>query len=213
MTPKLGRLVNHDPRSRAFPARVSQLTSVTHYHWGGSLDQGDLGSCTGNALATARNTSPIRKSRRLLNESDAVSVYARATHIDPFDGYYPPDDTGSSGLAACKAAMEYQFISGYTHAFGFDHVLAALVLSPVMIGVNWYEDMFTLGPKGFAWPTGALVGGHEFTLVKLNMEYRYVECVNSWGNYWGPLNGRFRLAFSVLDRLLSEDGDAIVPIG
>lgn len=209
---RLGRLVNHDPRSRNFPAAtVTELRTVAHRHYGGSLDQGQLGSCTGNALAHARNTVPIRHGRPLLTEADAVKVYSKATTIDPWDGSYPPEDTGSSGLAACKAAQSFGMITGYNHAFGLDQALAALVLSPIMVGINWYEDMFTPGPAGFVHPTGDLAGGHEFCVVKINVEYRYVGCVNSWGNDWG-LEGRFRLSFRDFGTLLAQDGDVIVPV-
>lgn len=210
---RLGRVVNHDPRSRNFPAAQSDvLITVTHTHYGGSLDQGDLGSCTGNALAHVRNTVPVRKGRYLLHEPAAIKFYSRATELDPYWGHYPPDDTGSSGLAACKAGKEIGAISGYTHAFGIDQALHALVLSPIMVGVNWYEGMFTPAERGYCWPTGKVVGGHEFAITKINVESEYVKCVNSWGNDWG-LSGRFLLSWDTLERLLDEEGDAIMPIG
>lgn len=56
MTYSLGRIVQHDPRSLAFVAATAPLKTVTHRLSGQVLDQGNLGSCTGNAMAQALNT-------------------------------------------------------------------------------------------------------------------------------------------------------------
>lgn len=209
---KLGRHVEHDPRSRNFPARKAEaLSTVTHRHYGGSLDQGNLGSCTGNALAHARNTVPLRHARPLLTETDAVKIYSLGTQLDGVSGQYPPEDTGSTGLGVCKAGVKLGYITSYHHAFGLDEALHALMLQPVIVGTNWYESMFDPNSSGFVKVNGDVVGGHEYCIVGLNVEQRYVKCVNSWGNEWG-LDGRFRLTFDQLDRLLQEDGDVTVPI-
>lgn len=211
MRPRLGRLLEHDPRSRAFPARTATaLVSRTHRHWGPVLDQGDLGSCTGNALTQARNTTPLRAGRPLLTEADAVTVYGRATALDAFPGTYPPEDTGSSGLAVCKAGAQLGWIRTYRHAFGLDAALAALVLAPVLIGINFYDGMFDPDPAGFIAPSGGLAGGHEMVLTRIYVPGRWVLGFNSWGPAWGDL-GRFRMTFAVLGRLLAEDGDCTVP--
>ena len=34
-------------------------------------------------------------------EQFAVALYSDATKVDAYPGTYPPDDTGSSGLAIC----------------------------------------------------------------------------------------------------------------
>ena len=74
---------NHDPRSLDHPAEVAPLVSVRHQHHGPVLDQGQLGSCTGNATAQALNTDPLMPDgRRLLTEQDAVAIYSWATHHD-----------------------------------------------------------------------------------------------------------------------------------
>jgi hypothetical protein len=57
---RLGRHVEHDPRSRKFGAAPERMSGtrdyVLHRRHGQILDQGDLGSCTGNALTGAANT-------------------------------------------------------------------------------------------------------------------------------------------------------------
>ncbi len=55
---RLGRHVEHDARSRNFPAAVAPIADVKHVRHGKPFDQGDLGSCTGNAMAGALMTAP-----------------------------------------------------------------------------------------------------------------------------------------------------------
>lgn len=209
--PPLGRIINHDPRSRDFPARLAPaLATKRHRHHGPVLNQGALGSCTGNAMVQALMTTPFRVRGRVLTEADAVSIYSEATTYDPFPGTYPPTDTGSSGLSVAKAAQRRGLIKGYTHAFGIDQCLAALVLNPVLVGTWWHADMYYPDADGFVAPSGTKLGGHEYLLVGLNVEKGYVTALNSWGVNWGK-RGFFRMTFSDLDALLDDQGDCTVP--
>lgn len=207
--PRLGRHVEHDERSRNFPAPGGKLTSVNHRHYGRVLDQGQLASCTGNAMVDCLMTGPLRVKGRILHEADAVKVYELATTLDSIPGAYPPSDTGSSGLAAAKACVKLGLASSYSHAFGLDACLAALVLSPVAIGVPWYESMFTPDSTGTLHVAGKVAGGHEVTLIGLDAKRERVRVLNSWGASWGE-HGRAWLSFADLGRLLSESGDVTV---
>src|SRR5512144_770809 len=90
------------------------------------LDQGTLGSCTGMAGTGALGTQPFydKVGRNVLpppNDDDAceqfaVQLYSDATKVDPFPGSYPPEDTGSSGLAICEVLNARGTIRGYTWA-------------------------------------------------------------------------------------------------
>src|SRR5882672_8003142 len=95
---RLGRHVEHDPRSRAFSAGTAAIKSVRHKRHGKAFDQGELGSCTGNAMAGVLMTEPLWIRGRNLAEADAVALYKTATRLDSVPGTYPPNDTGSSGL-------------------------------------------------------------------------------------------------------------------
>lgn len=216
MTYPLGRRVEHDPRSRAFafvPPRKVALRTLAHRSYGLPLDQGNLGSCTGNAAAGAVNTDPVHKiGGRVLAEADAVSLYEAATRLDPWPGEYPPDDTGSSGLAAAKAAVQAGFVRQYRHAFGLEDALQALQHVPVITGVDWYDGMFDPTKDGFVHPTGEIAGGHEFLVRGYVAAKRpYVLCMNSWGEEWG-MAGKFKLFVDEWGDLLDADGDVTVLI-
>lgn len=209
----LGRKVNHDPRSRNFPApRATERRPVLWRRNSPVLDQGSLGSCTGNAMAQALNMTPLHtKGTRYLKEEDAVALYQRATQLDPFPGAFPPDDTGSDGLSVCKAAAEKGLIASYRWAFGFDHALDALQNGPVIVGLPWHNSMFTPDAKGFLHPDGNKVGGHETVLFGDDTKDT-LTFLNSWGRSWGPLGGRYRLSYADFAALLADQGDCAVPV-
>ena len=216
----LGRHIQHDPRSRDFPVRAAvdaTLSEVHHLRHGKIFDQGSVGSCTGNATAGAINTDPIHKKRhRLLSESDAVAIYSMATTLDGSPGSYPPDDTGSSGLAAAKAAQKKGYISAYHHAFDIQQAMAALQLSPLIIGVNWYEGFdHPDHATGLVALSGRVRGGHEIEVLGFAPRSTFPEGIlfldNSWGSGWG-LNGGFTMTVATLTQLMSEQGDVTVLI-
>jgi len=209
----------HDERSRAFPAAVAPLETTYHQHHGPILDQGQLGACTGFATAGALNTDPLLPpGRRPLGADDAKGIYGWATHHDPVPGYWPPTDTGSDGLSVAKAAKHLGLISGYTHAFGLQHVLGALVLRPLIIGIPWYRGMFTPDRDGIITPSGDLADGHEIELMAVDVERQLVYFPQSWGLDWGvpapecgiTTRGTGRMRWSVLGGLLAQRGDATV---
>lgn len=205
----LGRKVWHDERSRNFVAAMAtDLRPVTHRRYGPVLKQ-EIGACTGFAAAGALNSSPLRlNARDLWDAQDSVRWYSRATELDPFDGVYPPVDTGSSGLAVAKALLEEKVIAGYLHAFGLDQVLAALVLGPVLVGTDWTQNMFAVDAKGYLGRDGASAGGHQYLLRALDPKRSRVGILNSWGREWGN-HGRAWMSFEHLGELLAMRGDAM----
>jgi hypothetical protein len=215
----LGRRVQHDDRSRGFPAAMGRVQSKVHRHDGPVLDQGQLGSCTGNAAAQALNFEVLRRpaNRRLLTEDDAVSYYSWATHHDPVPGFYPPDDTGSSGLAVARALRHEGLVTSYRHAFGLSHAIGALMHGPLIVGTDWYKGMFDPTPDGFVTPTGAIVGGHEWVLYGVDITTQTVRALNSWSSGWGIADadagldgGTWRMTYATLSTLLADQGDAVV---
>lgn len=210
---RLGRVVEHDPRSRQYRFDTSgiEIKSVQHERRIPVLDQGNIGSCVGNAVVGTLGTDPFYETVKTspLNQTLATSIYSAATNLDEFPGAWPPHDTGTSGLAGAKAAHKAGFISGYTHTFSFDDALKALTKTPVMTGVNWYEGFDYPTPGGMVTIDGNVLGGHEFVLDEINVETKMLGATNSWGPEWGN-RGRFYIKFEDFERLLSEQGDVTV---
>lgn len=214
--PRLGRLIDHDEKSRNFAARrAAAPRSVLWGHHAPVLDQGDLGSCTGNATAQLVNTDHFALCRPngYLDEADAVKIYSLATRLDGIKrNTYPPADEGSSGLGAAKAGKKLGYFTSYNHCFGFNHFAAAVQLQPVIVGTNWYEAMFNPDNQGFVWPRGEDQGGHEYLCLGISYETKTLTFLNSWGDQWGR-DGRFFMTFGTFTKLLAEQGDATAPIG
>ena len=209
---RLGRHILHDPRSRAFEAdRAPQITSVTHRAVGLPLDQGDSGSCTANAVCGALNSAPDFAGGIPRNETDAVHLYELETQLEGKP--YPPNDPGGSGLEVCKAAKQLGWITSYSHAFGVEQALLALVLRPVITGIGWYSSFDTPDASGLvAVASGAAVrGGHEVVADQIDAGNKLVWFWNSWGPGFG-VGGRFCMAFDTWQRLLQEHGDVTVPL-
>lgn len=215
----LGRHIEHDPRSRTFPflstpVAAPPLRTVRWRRYGGVFDQGDLGSCTGNAGCGAMNTLPLHHAgEHLYREADAIELYSEATRLDPYDGEYPPDDTGSSGLAIAKALRARGLITEYRHAFSIDEAVSALMSGPVITGVSWYEGFDHPDVRGRVAIAGQVRGGHEF--LAHGYELRpdpldsLVHCDNSWGNSWG-VRGHFTMTARTWGELLDEQGDVTI---
>lgn len=219
---RLGRHIEHDDRSRAFsvspPAKAAKLKTVLWPHTAPVLNQGQVGSCTGNAMAQLINTdawkiprAKIKGKGQWMSEQDAVRLYSQATALDDVEGTYPPTDTGSSGLAVSKAAKNAGYCSSYRHAFGLNAMLAALQLHPVIVGTTWTNQMFNPNRQGFVKPAGAPVGGHEYLCLGCDVDKEFLTFLNSWGSGWG-YTGRFYISFDDFNTLLQDQGDVTVPI-
>jgi hypothetical protein len=222
---RLGRHVRHDPRSLAYRYRArtsAAVVSVVHDRLIPILDQGSLGSCTGNAAegalgcapfyATLPTDSPGRPTADAdADERQAVALYSAATEIDTYSGAYPPTDTGSDGLSVAKACEQAGLIAGYQHCTSIDEVLAALAERPLITGVNWYSSFDTPDENGIlGLPKKAKIrGGHEFVIREIDADRELLGADQSWGLSYG-LAGRFYIPFKVYERLLGEDGDATV---
>ena len=209
---RLGRHVRHDPRSRDFAAkRAPTIINVTHQATGLPLDQGQIGSCTANALCGALNSAPDFDGVTQLTEKDAVSLYELETQME--GNPYPPNDPGGSGLMVCKAAKRRGLVSSYSHAFGVQHALEALVVRPVITGISWYSSFDTPDPAGLVAiaPGATIRGGHEIVADQIDADNQLVWFWNSWGTSYG-VGGRFCMAFTTWEQLLENQGDVTVPI-
>lgn len=213
--PRLKRSINHDSRSKLYTFNTARLviTSTVHPRHIPILDQGRVGSCTGNAGIGALATDPFYKSVSNniiypLNETGAVHLYSDAEVIDG-SGPYPPNDNGSCGLSIAKALKNAGLISGYQHTFTLDDALKALTVTPIIVGMYWYEGMMHPDVDGRIHPTGNILGGHEVVARQIDAPHQRVWFDNSWGNSWG-VQGRFYLTFDDLGSLLSQQGDVMV---
>jgi hypothetical protein len=230
--PALGRVQHHDPRNLRYAHGVLPKSAIQSVVWARHtpiLDQGQLGSCTGNALTGALGTDSAGRTATAqvtvtadskgifkagtytLDEDFAVMAYELNTRLDDIKGQYKPDDTGSSGPACGKAARALGLATGYTHAFSYDALRSALQLGPVLIGIDWYSSMFDPRADGqiVVDKSSGLAGGHELMIREYDAANDVAWVDNSWGMSWG-VNGRGYFKGADLRTLLADGGDVTV---
>lgn len=230
--PGLGRIQHHDLRNLEYAHGVLPKAAIQSVAWARHtpiLDQMQLGSCTGNALTGALGTDSKGRTATAqvtvkadskgiftagtytLDEDFAILAYELNTRLDGIRGQYKPDDTGSSGPACGKTAKALGLATGYTHAFSYDALRSALQSGPVLIGIPWYESMFSPETDGRI-PVDAksgVAGGHELLVREYDAVNDRVWVDNSWGLSWG-VRGRGYLNGADLRALLSDGGDVTV---
>lgn len=216
----LGRRVEFDDRSRAFPVRAllapREAAAPRSYTWRNPirLDQGSEGSCVGHAWAHEAAAMPVPVAG--MTHAVAVDVYRRAQELDGFPE--TPPQEGTSVIAGAKAMQERGLLGTYRWAFGLDDLILAVGWKgPAVLGVPWYEGMTRVDAKGYARVAGAVVGGHAILCNRVNVTGRFFGLSNSWGPGWGTrdawgLGGTCRVSFDDMERLLAEDGEACVPV-
>lgn len=227
--PRLGRHVHHDDRSWDYKldtsgVDVADMEVKDWQRFSPILDQGQIGSCTGNAGIGALGTDPLYGPVLQFvpglnfDEGDALNLYHDATVADPYPGTYPPDDTGSDGLTIGKVLKSRKWISEYRHTFSLIEAVKGLQLGPAITGIPWTASMFEPDTDGFLNVdfSSGVVGGHELVVDAVlpvysdagELDYRksYIRLSNSWGIGWGR-NGRAYLTLADWGALLDRQGD------
>lgn len=221
--PKLGRNINLDSKSWAYAVRAQDVAirSVRHESHIALLNQGNIGSCTGNAAVACAYRVPFHSPGGPQwpfspDENGALDWYRRNTQLDPFPGTYEPDDTGSDGLTASKVAVEAGIISGYRMSGDLQSSLEALMDRPGITGLPWYASMFDASAKGLLHVdrSSGLQGGHELCVDEIvaadakdnGTGKVLVGGPNSWGTSWGDW-GRWYLTADDWWSLRQEGGD------
>ena len=219
---KLGTRPNTDPRNGRYPysAVVGEIRTKDWARHVPVWDQGAIGSCAGQAAAGCIGTTQLWEKQtpavqEALSAIYAEGVYPDATAIDPFDGTYPPDDTGTDTRSVAQVLLNRGLITEYRWTNQLDAILTAASRGPVILGIAW--------PESFDWPDSAglvtfdptnyiIRGGHAVVIDAIDTTNRTLRCTNSWSALWGAA-GRFYIHWDTLRNLLDlEWGDVCVPI-
>jgi hypothetical protein len=234
---RLGRHVEHDPRSLAYAHGVLPKSAVKSVEWTRRipiLDQGNLGSCTGNAGTGVLGTDSAGRTASTsvtitpagaaashgvfvagtydLDEAFAICLYKLATILDGISGTYPPTDTGSTGLGVAKALKALGLAGSYTHAFSIAALNSAVQSGAVLLGIVWPQSAFDTANDGriLVDKTSPIAGGHELELCKYDASTGEYWVPNSWNTTWGDKGWGYFTAAD-LAWLLSQQGDVTVP--
>lgn len=171
------------------------------------FDQGDTPECVEYAWHHFMVDGPIK--RRPAPVWPFGTLYNAAQLVDEWPG---EDYEGTSVRAGAKVLQSWGLISNYYWAFDADTVARAILnRGPVVIGINWYEDMFEPNEEGILSVSGVLAGGHALEVDGVSLVTGLAKIKNSWNTSWG-LGGTAYLSLEDLDRLIKEDGEACMAI-
>jgi hypothetical protein len=206
---RLGRLIQFDERSRAFGIRSTvEDKKPRSYTWrcDTQLDQGPDGACVGFTMA---HELAARPKVVPATYSKGMSIYNAAKKIDPWPG---ENYEGTSTLAGIKILQSEGYIAEYRWAFGLmDLVLGVGFKGPAAVGTWWYDGMFDPGGCGFVHVSGEQAGGHCYLVNGVSVADRTFTIHNSWGSDWGD-NAEAKISWNDMERLLHEDGEAVIPM-
>jgi len=216
---RLARLVHFDDRSRKYPIRKTiSAKKARGYSWscGKHLNQGSEGACVGFSCThelIARPGVVTGVAEKFAREK----IYWEAQKIDPWGGgSYPgakPQYEGTAVISGIQVLQQLGYIKEYRWAFGLDDLVMAVgYKGPAVLGLAWYESMFDPHSCGYLHVSGDPVGGHAILCKAVNVKERYFVLHNSWGSAWGK-GGDARISWDEMERLLHEDGEAVIPLG
>lgn len=237
LDPRLDRVMQVDLGTLNYP--VSEILppaaqTPRSYTWDidYTLDQANEGRCVEFGICAELLARPV-----LVPYADVVDIlanrkiYWQAQREDEWEGgSYPgaaPVYEGTSVNAGMKVAKDLGFYSEYRWAFTLQDFVAAVGYhGPGVIGVDFYNDMFTPDADGFMHVSGSVVGGHcmlvrAVHVVKLDRHYAvtwknvdlaksYVLIHNSWGLTWGDA-GDAKIALVDLMKLW-PGGEFCIPV-
>lgn len=155
--------------------------------------------------------------KHLSEDFARTKVYWAAQQIDPWPGgSYPganPQYEGTSVLAGAKILKKLGYIESYRWAFGLnDLVLAVGYCGPAVLGLPWYDGMFEPYSCGHLHVGGQMAGGHAILCNGVDVKNQTFTLHNSWGSSWGN-GGDALISWEEMDRLLHEEGEAVIPMG
>lgn len=223
----LGRKIQFDEKSRDFP--IMELVAGTvprSYTWSAPvhLDQGEDPACVGFSWSGELLSRPVVV--KGITNATALALYKAAQKLDDQPG---EDYEGTTVLAGAKAVKAEGHMAEYRWSFGMlDLILALGHAGPGVLGINWYNDMFTPDSKGFITPTGSLAGGHAILvsgvhivkasgkklahdITTVDLEKSYIRLHNSWGDSWAK-GGDAYMTLNNLQKLLDNQGEFCIPV-
>ena len=220
MKPSFGRRISKDERDKQYlmrrllaPARAVLPTSKTWKIAAKNLDQGDYGTCVGNAWTNFLRCAPIQTTA---NESMALKIYDAAILLDEWtDNDHDTDrQMGTSVRGGAMAVTNMGRLNSYLWAFELQPAVEwVLTMGPVVLGTTWYSSMMKPDAQGIVQikTNARSLGGHSYLWRGADTKKALAYCVNSWSDSWG-LSGNFAIPFKDLETLIHDEGEACTAI-
>ena len=216
----LGRRISKDDRDRGYlmTRLLRKEILPTRKTWkigAANLDQGDTGTCVGNAWANFLRSAPIQTTA---TEQTAWQIYDYAIRLDEWTDNDNDTDRqmGTSVRAGAEAVTQMGRLKSYLWAFELQPAVEwVLTMGPCVLGTNWYTSMFRPDAQGIVQikPRDRVEGGHCYLWRGVDTKRAMAHCVNSWGDGWNPvMSGDFLIPLRDVERLIREDGEVATAV-
>jgi hypothetical protein len=167
------------------------------------LDQGQTPHCVGFGGAQFGNTNPVDDK---YTNDDGHAIYYECKVIDG----EPNAEDGSSVHSLARVLKNRGRIGAYAWASDTATIIAWLrSKGPVVVGTDWYNDMFYPDASGLVTPTGGIAGGHCFVCVGVNSDGSILEFLNSWSQGWAKKGHFYIKTTDFQNKLLNANGEAV----
>jgi hypothetical protein len=189
----------------------SGIVGLTSKYWDDNFwwgDQGNTPQCVGYAWSHWISDAPIIHSGSQPNILPSL-IYTEAQKIDEWPG---ENYDGTSVRAGAKYLQNTNKIVSYYWGFDIDTLKnTVLNIAPVVVGTNWYYNMFFPDVNGLIKATGYLAGGHAYVINGVDTQKQLFRIKNSWGIGWG-LQGHAFISFSDMTKLITQSGEICLAI-
>jgi hypothetical protein len=209
---RFGRIDQPDERDKLFmlsailpkkPSALKKRYWDDNNWWG---NQGDTSQCVAYAWEHWIDDPPVVHAQ--VPMFDPAMIYEEAKLIDGIKGPHE----GTTVRAGAKTLKARGLIKEYRWTWSTKVVEQCILqLGPMVIGTDWYEDMFYPDQQGRISIGGQLAGGHAYLLNGVDTVARRFRIKNSWGKEWGQ-GGHAHIRYSDLARLLFPGGEACIAV-
>ncbi len=206
----LGRIAKTDEGDANYPLRAllapaPALPTSKYWRTGPILDQQQTPMCVGFSTRQWLTSWPVPDK----GGPSAQDIY-RGAQLN--DGTAGENYDGTDDRGAMKFLQVLGYVSAYHWTANADEAATyVLTQGTCLIGIDWYEGMFTPDVHGVIRPTGEVAGGHELLIVGYNRTRGLFRLCNSWSKNWGQA-GKCWLAGEDLQRLIDAGGDVCAPV-
>ena len=139
--------------------------TITNKYWDDTIwwgDQGNTPQCVGYAWAHWIDDGPVYHSGSTHPYLQPSVIYRNAQKLDEWVG---ENYDGTSVRGGVKYLKSQNLVSNYYWGFDVNTLVnTVLNLGPVVVGTNWYYNMFYPNTTGLIKIGGPIAGGHAYVV-------------------------------------------------